>query len=530
MTTSALKKGRVVVSLVFLVAFILTFLDFRRIIPESAINTVTWLQFIPSLLKFFNVFTLGAAGFLVVIVLTLVFGRVYCSSVCPLGIVQDVISWTVKKFKKKRKRYFSFTKAWNKLRYGILVVTILSFVFGTVLLVNLLDPYSSFGRIFTFFGKPVVIGLNNLLSGLLAKIDVFTLFPVEIKPIPILVMSIQLFILGLVLWLSIFHGRLYCNTFCPVGTLLGFLSRFSLFRIRIDSSTCTHCGLCGLVCKASCLSTKDQVVDLSRCIYCFNCLTVCDSHSVIYGLPEGKKNKSVNENTDSKVMEGTDLSKRKFILGSAAFALGMAGFSYAQETPVNEKPTEIPEEREFPVCPPGATGIEVYNNRCTACNLCVSACPSDVLQPAFMEYGLAGIMQPRMDYWLGYCNFECTRCLDVCPTGALLPMKLEDKQLLQIGIAQFIKENCIVHTDKTDCGACSEHCPTKAVHMVPYEGTLVIPEVDDKICIGCGACEFACPTTPYKAIFVDGNFEHKIAEKPLEEEIIKPDDTEDFPF
>ena len=546
-----LRKIRIVVSLIFFSAFALVFLDFRRIIPIEIINGITWLQFVPSVLKFINILSISAIGFFVVIVLTLLFGRVYCSSVCPLGILQDIVNWLSKKFKKKKKRFFKLTKPHNKLRYGLLILTILTFIFGTVFFVNLLDPYSNFGRIFTFFVKPIIILVNNVIALLLGKINVYTIFPVEIKFIPAIVFLLQLLILGVVLWMSAFHGRLFCNTICPVGTFLGFLSKFSLFRIRIDHSTCTHCGLCGMVCKASCLSTVDQFVDVTRCISCFDCLTVCSSSSVLYTARKSIPEKG-GDKKDDKQENDPDFGKRKFVFGTIAFTLGMIGISRAQEIqtevqelptdvqevpaeekiiPTNEKPTEIPEDREFPVCPPGGTSIEKYNDRCTACNLCVSACPNDVLQPAFMEYGLAGLMQPRMDYWKGFCNFECSRCLDVCPTGALLPMQLDTKKLTQLGIAKFIKDNCIVHTDKTDCGACSEHCPTKAVKMVPYEeGDLVIPEVEDEICIGCGACEYACPTTPYKAIFVNGNSEHKLAEKPKEEEIVMPSVEEDFPF
>lgn len=536
MSTSVLRKIRIVISLIFFIAFSFVFLDFRRIIPEDIINGITWLQFIPSILKFINVLSISAIGFLVVLVLTLLFGRVYCSSVCPLGILQDIIIWFSKKFKKKRKRFFKFSEPHNKLRYGLLILSVLAFIFGIITFINLLDPYSNFGRIFTFFVKPVVILVNNLLAAILGKVKIYTLFPVEIKLIPALIFLLQFIILGVVVWLSAIHGRLFCNTICPVGTFLGFLSKFSLFRIRIDHSTCTSCGLCGMVCKASCLSTKDQKLDVTRCISCFNCLTVCSSNSVLYSARKTAPLKVEEIKIDDSGK--TDIGKRKFVFGTIAFTFGMMGISRAQDQdtiskviPTNAKPTEIKEAREYPVCPPGGTSIELYNNRCTACNLCVNTCPNDVLQPSFLEYGLAGLMQPRMDYWKGFCNFECTRCLDVCPTGALLPIEIEAKKLTQLGIAKFIKENCIVHTDKTDCGACSEHCPTKAVKMVPYEEKgLVIPEVEDKICIGCGACEFACPTTPYKAIFINGNYEHKLAEKPKEEKIIMPTSEEDFPF
>lgn len=554
MGSRLLKKIRVVISLVFFTSFLLIFIDFRRMIPEDIINGVTWLQFIPSLLKFLNIFTLGAIGFVVVIVLSLLFGRVYCSSVCPLGIMQDIVSWFSKKFKKKRARYFTFKNPHNKLRYSLLILAILAFAFGSVFLINLLDPYSNFGRIMTFFLKPLVIWFNNFFAFLLGKINVYTLFPVEVKSVPFMVFLLQLGILGVIVWMSVFHGRLFCNTICPVGTFLGFLSKFSVFRIRFDKDSCTHCGLCGLACKASCLDVKEQKVDVTRCISCFNCVTVCASNSIVYGT-NGQLKKLSNSTLKVAPAEvATDLSKRKFIFGTLAFAFGTVGITRSQTTgmaqdtlklqktaqeaqdtgfvtPVAKLLSTVPENREYPVCPPGGNSIDNFIYRCTACNLCVNACPSDVLQPSFLEYGLKGMMQPRMDYWKGFCNFECRRCMDVCPTGALLPIEMDTKKLTQLGIAQFIKDNCIVHTEKTDCGACSEHCPTKAVKMVPYEEDtrLVIPEVEDKICIGCGACEFACPTTPYKAIFINGNFTHKLAEKPKEEAIQKSAD-EDFPF
>jgi ferredoxin len=167
---------------------------------------------------------------------------------------------------------------------------------------------------------------------------------------------------------------------------------------------------------------------------------------------------------------------------------------------------------------------------CTACHLCVSACPTQVLQPTYFLYGLTGFLQPRMDFITSFCNFECILCGEVCPTGAILPLIKEEKKLVQLGKSNFVKENCIVNTKNTACGACSEHCPTKAVNMVPFKDKLTIPEVNNKICVGCGACEYACPTDP-KSIYVEGNPVHLVAEKPKEVKIEeKIDYKEEFPF
>ncbi len=139
------------------------------------------------------------------------------------------------------------------------------------------------------------------------------------------------------------------------------------------------------------------------------------------------------------------------------------------------------------------------------------------------------MMQPVMNYHKSFCTYNCTKCTEVCPTYALHPLALEAKKLTQIGKVNFIKDNCIVKTEKTACGACSEACPTKAVYMIPYEGNLLIPEVNNEICIGCGHCEFACPTTPYKAIYVDGNSVH-MAAKPPKNEKAESETPVEFPF
>jgi ferredoxin len=150
-----------------------------------------------------------------------------------------------------------------------------------------------------------------------------------------------------------------------------------------------------------------------------------------------------------------------------------------------------------------------------------------------MEFGISGMFQPRMDFHTEYCNFECVKCSEVCPTGAILPLTKAQKSTVQIGTSKFIKNLCIVVTKHTACGACSEHCPTKAVEMVPYLGTLTLPKIDEKICVGCGACEFACPTKPDKAIYVEANPYHRKAMKPkknLQDKKQLNKATGDFPF
>jgi len=178
MKLSSLKRLRVIVSVIFLSLTSFVFLDYRNLLPEDWINGIVYLQFIPSLLKFINLFSLSVLGFIIILVLTLLFGRVYCSTICPLGILQDVFSFFARKFKKRKKRFYRYLKPSNILRYTLLGITTVLFLFGSILLLNLLDPYSNFGRFMTYFVKPVVVALNNGLSSVLEKFDIYSVYPV----------------------------------------------------------------------------------------------------------------------------------------------------------------------------------------------------------------------------------------------------------------------------------------------------------------------------------------------------------------
>ena len=519
MNSPALRKVRIVLAVLVFIIITLSFIDFRQLIPDKWFNIILFLQFVPSILDFLNIPVMASSGFIFVLGLTFVTGRSYCSVLCPLGIYQDIVSRVGGRFKKKLRSY-RYGKPYTVLRHVILAITLIVMLMGSVFLISLLDPYSMFGRSATYLLQPVVIFINNLIAALLSLFDNYTIFKVDYIKIPFVVFIIPVLLLGLVSYLSFTRGRLYCNTVCPLGTFLGLISRISVFRIRIDENNCTHCGLCAVRCKASCIDFKNEHVDLSRCVTCFNCLTACRDDAISYGLAKisAKKTEQV-----------PDQDKRGFIAGILALFALIPHMLRAQDTPVPTKESTVPEKRTSPVCPPGGVSIDHFTRFCTACSLCVGACPNKVIIPSIKEYGIAGIMQPRMDYHKGFCNYECIRCIEVCPSGALLPLVLEAKKLTQIGKVNFIKENCIVETEKTDCGACSEHCPTKAVQMVPYIGNLVIPEINNEICVGCGACEYACPTKPYKAIFVDGNPVHQDAKKPEEEEL-QVQELEEFPF
>ena len=591
-----LKKIRVIIALIFFLFIVFFFIDFRKLLPDPFYDVLLYLQFIPSILKFISAVSIATLGFLVVLILTALFGRVYCSAICPLGILQDCILWIKKKaIRNFRFRFFS---PLDYLRYPFLALPVITYLAGTILIVTLLDPFSNFGRIISDFVQPIYVLLNNTGAWLLEKVNIYFLYPEDISLSGWGAYIFPVFILGLIIWMSLKWGRLFCNTVCPVGTLLGLISRISVFRIKMIQDKCTQCGKCAFDCKSTCIHIKSQKVDFSRCVGCFNCISVCPENAIKYlgplklksqpqetdpsrrqllisgglllmslfgyrksvfarefesGLPGGVKtgypglpgekksglsheidtglyqeiDSGLSHDGDSGLSQELDTSLSQ--PADSSFIPKVAS-DLPKEVPHNKVPTTIEPEKHFTVTPPGSLGIEHFTGTCTACHLCVSVCPTQVLQPSIFQYGIAGLMQPYMDYVTNYCNFDCIICSEVCPTGAIMSLTMEAKKTVQIGKVHFILENCVVYTDHTSCGSCSEHCPTQAVHMIPYKGELTIPEVRPEICVGCGACEYACPTRPFRAIYVDGDYIHEIAllpeEETLEEKVIE----EEFPF
>ncbi len=235
------------------------------------------------------------------------------------------------------------------------------------------------------------------------------------------------------------------------------------------------------------------------------------------------------KNLSDKNYTQHDSKKREFIAKTLIFSSSLLYLPQILKAELKDlKP--VPTKNPYPIMPPGAINKKHFHNLCTACHLCISVCTTKVIKPSITEYGIAGLMQPYLDFHKNYCHYECNKCTQVCPTVALIPLKLEEKKLTQIGIVHFEIKNCIVYTDETSCGSCSEHCPTQAVTMVDYKNGLTIPETNPEICIGCGACEYACPAKPFKAIYVVGNNTHLKAKSPTSSEkpIINLQD--DFPF
>jgi len=341
---------------------------------------------------------------------------------------------------------------------------------------------------------------------------------------------ITLITIGIMAWRN---GRIYCNTVCPVGTVLGFASKYSLFQIRFNSEKCNLCGSCARNCKANCIDFKNMKVDTSRCINCYNCIEVCKESGLKYRIKKTPHsqlstfNSQLNNHHSQLSTFNSQLKtpRRQFLTTLAVTTLA-AGKLIADTTLRLGQKKNV--ERQKPIMPPGALNIDKFAQKCTSCHLCITKCPSEVIKPAFLEYGIGGMMQPMMYFDHQFCNYDCTVCSEVCPTGALTHLTQEEKHHTQMGVVQLYLENCIVYTDETSCGACSEHCPTQAVSMIPYKDSLTIPFIRQEICVGCGGCEFICPAKPWKAIFVEGIAEHKIIR--IEKEKVEEVEVDGFGF
>lgn len=491
-----LKRLRLVLGILSLLILTFLFIDFSGLLPAEKIPLAD-IQFVPALLAH----SFGIVGAL--LLLTLLFGRIYCSILCPMGLFQDLTSRFARIFKKRRKYTFSPEKRW--LRYGTLVAVVGTYFAGWSVLLSLLEPYSAFGRMVTHLLRPLYMTCNNLIAGVFNHFGHYTFYHTEIFLLAtssLVVALLTFLIIGYLAWK---YGRTFCNTLCPVGTVLGFVSRASMFRFKVHEESCNSCGLCARACKSSCIDSKQETVDNSRCVTCFNCTTVCTKKAIKYEFSWKKSGPSTGSSEVNSVA-----SRRRFLttLGVTFLAAGSQAWAKGMHLGTNK-----PWIRKRPLSPPGSLSAEHLSKHCTACHLCVTQCPSRILKPSFLEYGVEGMMQPMMDFTHGFCNYDCTLCTEVCPNGALHKLTMEEKHATQMGIVQFIKTNCVVYTDETFCGACSEHCPTQAVSMVPYKGDLTIPHLNTAICVGCGGCEYVCPAKPAKAIYVEGNSVHQKAQK-----------------
>ena len=490
-----LRTIRITLATVMFIGITWLFLDFTGTAHH-------WFSWMPKLQLLEAILALNFLVVAFLVVLTLVCGRIYCSIICPLGIMQDIFGWLGKKQKKNRYTY-SKEKRW--LRYGVLAIFVIALVAGVGVVFQLLAPYSAYGRIVTYLLQPVWVAGNNVLASIAEYYDSYAFYHVS-KEVSnyYLITIIAVLTWSILAGLAWNYGRTYCNTICPVGTFLSLLSRFSFLKINFDVDKCKNCSLCTKNCKASCIDFKTHTVDHSRCVVCGDCISVCKHGALKYGAHR-------SNGQPTKPTDPIDSSKRNFLLSSALLTTAaLAQEAKKTDGGLAEIQDKVAPERQTPLTPPGSQSMANFEQHCTGCQLCISECPNEVLRPSG---DLMHFMLPTMSYELGYCRPECNRCSEVCPAGAIKPLAHELKASTQIGHAVFIKKNCVAITDGVDCGNCARHCPVGAIEMVSSdpndEESPMIPAVNENRCIGCGACEYLCPARPFSAIFVEGHEVHK---------------------
>lgn len=488
-----LKTARVAVSIFMLMAMTLLLVTMEGWVA-SYLGWVARIQIFP--------LALAGAGTAIALWIgsALLFGRIYCSGICPMGIMQDIFIRLGRLTRTRRRRHpFRYAPARNKTRYTMLVLVGGSAVMGLSLLPSLFDPYSAYGRI----GSEILLPVTEWIAGNPVIVASMLAFAIAVA---------TLLIVG---WVAFRRGRLICNTVCPVGATLGLFSRYSLFHFDIDTDLCVNCRKCERVCKANCINTEEHVVDGSRCVNCFNCLSACDSNALRYTTRRKKLSipmmQPVENATAPTPAVGPEKSapvkidRRKFLatglLVAAAPAIAAVEKSTRRIQPLDHGGAPLPTARH--VAPPGRRNMAEFLEKCTGCGLCVARCPSHVLRPSSNEFGWLHALHPVMNFDSSYCRYNCTRCTEVCPTGALQPLTIEEKHIFIIGHASVETTNCI------GCGLCADRCPRKAISMKARPGwkkgeSIMVATVDTGNCIGCGACEYICPATPVKAIGVNG--------------------------
>jgi len=456
-----LKRTRIILAALFIVGITLLF---------TGIGTNWWgwmakLQFLPAVMG------LNLAVVAGILAVTLLVGRCYCAVICPLGIFQDVIIWLRRRFKPVKRFTYSKERKW--LRYGVLALIIICIAAGIQGVVLLVAPYSAYGRM-------VALAAGKSLAW------------------PLIVVAGVTFV-GLVVlaWTS---GRAWCSNICPVGTLLGSVSRYSMLRIAIDKDKCIGCRKCECTCRAACIDIQGgKVIDSSRCVDCFDCIGVCNEGGIGLKFAWGKKPRLEAEKPEGR---------REFIAQATMLAGGVALTGLEAKAQLHGGlgtviPKENP-ERKVPLVPPGAVSVKRFYERCTGCQLCVSNCPNGVLKTST---DLEHLLQPTMSYADGYCRPECNTCSTVCPAGAIEPLAKGEKLTLSWGVAHVYHRDCL-QRQGIDCGNCVRHCPVGAIRMVTNRAGRQVPVVNEELCIGCGACENLCPVRPISAVRVNGREQH----------------------
>jgi polyferredoxin len=454
----------------------------------------------------------------VTIVVTAVAGRYVCGWVCPLGSVHQFFSFLFKKAKllKPHKEEKSAGRlAW---KYYVLAAVLVGSLF-TVDLVGIVDPLSLLYRSFVTGVIPWLARAGASATGLLYSLGLSSAGDAAAQGLSTLSLNqtfqqgflLSLLFLAVVL-LNASKERFWCRYLCPAGALLGLFSRWNVAKVRIDMDKCIKCNLCTLHCQTQANPYPNEQWRSSECVYCYTCASICPTKAVYFPVK-----------TTAERIESVNLSRRRLILTTALAAIAAPFFKI---TPAGKRAAAKL------IRPPGALPEPRFLQKCVKCGECMKACPTNALHPALDEAGPEGIWTPVLKPRIGYCEYYCSLCSQVCPTGAIKELTIEEKIKVKIGSAWINKDRCIPYTLGKPCIVCEEHCPTspKAIKFVMVEtklpdGTVATqkaPVIDLDLCIGCGICENKCPVVDDPAIYCTSVGEDRSEKNRLLLETIQP--------
>jgi len=447
------------------------------------------------------------AGFgwaILVLAATMVFGRFFCSFVCPFGTLHHMTGAIRPSLKGKALTDANKTNNNRRIKYFLLIAFIAAAAVG-VNYAGLMDPISFLFRSLSVSILPAIgIGLRNFFEALAfsdIKILNYLGYGLEALAAPIFGYENKVFQTGwiigilflIILFLNRIRPRFWCRFLCPLGALLGVFSRFTLLTLEKDETKCTHCGACVSACQGAASPEPGQPWQNAECLLCFNCTNACKENALAFRF-KGIRKKNAT----------TDIGRRALMGGL------LAGVSLPLLGRLDGQISKLPSPAL--IRPPGSLPEADFLNRCQRCGLCMKVCPTNVINPALTEAGLSGFWTPNLIMTLGYCEYTCTLCTSVCPTGAIKELTAKEKiqTPVRIGSAYIDRGRCLPWNGSTACIVCEEHCPTspKAIYfkkdmIIKPDGQkteIQLPFVDLKRCIGCGICEFKCPVKGKPAI------------------------------
>lgn len=396
---------------------------------------------------------------LIILVLTIFFGRFFCGWICPLGALIDFFEWIIQGFKRTERDQKRLHQL-SAIKFGVLILIVAA---------------SAFSFQFVYFFDPVVI-MTRFMGMTLMPIQkaLFQLTPFMVPH----AIQFLFFTLG-ILMLSFIAGRFWCRVICPLGALLGLVARFSTFGFV--QKDCNECTACQKKCRTGAImDTKAQITLSQECIRCFDCLDACPKKTRVF---------TFNAHL-SKQPQPDLLSRRSFLAWCGSGIIGSAVIARnAGAKPANKfllRPPQSPDEEEF-------------LDLCIRCQACVNICPTNALQPLLLQSGLYGLWTPTLTPSIGECKVDCNKCSTVCPTQAIAPFDISTKYNIKIGTAILSKDKCIPYAEGKQCGKCIPVCPTAAIGFIEQNNLKFPTQIDFQLCVGCGVCEKVCDEVTWGA-------------------------------